>query len=79
MLVDVRHLCKSHPAPGGGKPVEILRDLDFQLEAGGTAAIVGPSGSGKSTLLNILAALDHPDSGEVRVNGLVPGENATVF
>ncbi len=74
MLVDVRHLCKAHPFPGGGKPVEILRDLNFELEAGGTAAIVGPSGSGKSTLLNILAALDQPDSGEVRVNGLVPGE-----
>jgi lipoprotein-releasing system ATP-binding protein len=74
MLVDVRHLCKSHPSPGGGKPVEILQDLNFQLEAGATAAIVGPSGSGKSTFLNILAALDRPDSGEVRVNGLVPHE-----
>lgn len=74
MLVAVRHLTKSHPAPAGGKPVEILRGLDFELEAGGTAAIVGPSGSGKSTLLNILGALEHADSGEVRVNGLDPGE-----
>ena len=74
MLVEVRSLNKSHPSPGGGKPVEILRNLDFDLDAGATAAIVGPSGSGKSTLLNILAALDRPDSGEVRVNGLVPFE-----
>ncbi len=74
MLVEVRNLSKAHASPGGGKPVEILRDLDFELDAGGTAAILGPSGSGKSTLLNILGALDFPDSGTVRVNGLVPSE-----
>lgn len=73
MLVEVRNLIKSHASPGGGKPVEILRGLDFEMDAGGTAAILGPSGSGKSTLLNILGALDYGDSGGVRVNGLEPG------
>ena len=53
--------------------MEILRGLDFEMDAGGTAAILGPSGSGKSTLLNILGALDYGDSGGVRVNGLEPG------
>ena len=53
--------------------MEILRELDFELEAGATVAILGPSGSGKSTLLNILGALDKGDSGLVRVNGLEPG------
>lgn len=74
MLVEVQHLNKSLAAPGGGKPVEILKDLDFTMEAGETAAIVGPSGAGKSTFLNILGALDYADSGIVRVNGLVPSE-----
>ncbi len=73
MLVEVCNLIKSHASPGGGKPVEILRGLDFEMDAGGTAAILGPSGSGKSTLLNILGALDYGDSGGVRVNGLEPG------
>lgn len=74
MLVEVQHLNKSLAAPGGGKPVEILKDLDFTMEAGETVAIVGPSGAGKSTFLNILGALDYADSGIVRVNGLVPSE-----
>jgi len=73
MLVEVRNLIKSHASPGGGKPVEILRGLDFEMDAGGTAAILGPSGSGKSTLLDILGALDYGDSGGVRVNVLEPG------
>lgn len=73
MLVEVRNLIKTHASPGGGKPVEILRNLDFEMEAGATVAILGPSGSGKSTLLNILGALDRGDSGLVRVNGLEPG------
>ncbi len=73
MLVEVSNLTKSHPSPGGGKPVDILRGLDFEMDAGGTVAILGPSGSGKSTLLNILGALDKGDSGVVRVNGLEPG------
>ena len=72
MLVEVNNLTKTHQSPGGGVPVDILKGLDFELEAGGTAAILGPSGAGKSTLLNILAALDYADSGTVRVAGLDP-------
>ena len=72
MLVEVDSLVKTYQSPGGGSPVEILRGVNFSLEAGGTAAILGPSGEGKSTLLNILAGLDHRDSGTVRVNGLDP-------
>jgi len=69
-LVHVQNLHKSHPAPSGIQPVEILRGLDFTLEDGGTTAILGPSGSGKSTFLNILGALDTFDSGSVQVGGL---------
>ena len=53
--------------------MDILRGLNFEMDAGGTVAILGPSGSGKSTLLNILGALDKGESGVVRVNGLEPG------
>lgn len=47
----------------------ILRDIDFTLAAGETLAIVGASGSGKSTLLSIMAGLDTPSQGSVRLAG----------
>ena len=49
--------------------LRILRDIDFSLNAGETAAIVGASGSGKSTLLAILAGLDTPSTGQVLLAG----------
>ncbi len=47
----------------------ILRDIDFSLQQGETAAIVGASGSGKSTLLSIIAGLDTPSQGSVWLDG----------
>ncbi len=47
----------------------ILRDIDFKLAAGETAALVGASGSGKSTLLTLIAGLDTPTQGTVRIAG----------
>ena len=47
-----------------------MRDIDFSLLPGETAAIVGASGSGKSTLLSIVAGLDTPTSGTVRLGGV---------
>ena len=49
--------------------LNILCDIDFALKAQETVAIVGASGSGKSTLLSILAGLDTPTSGTVRLAG----------
>lgn len=48
----------------------ILRDIDFTVHAGATLAIVGASGSGKSTLLGLLAGLDTPSDGTVRIDGI---------
>lgn len=69
MLLQTKALTKTYRAPDGGDEVKVLRELDFQVDAGETVAIVGPSGSGKSTLLNIIGALDRADSGEVIVDG----------
>ncbi len=53
----------------GANVVHALRDVDLQLDAGTTTAVVGPSGSGKSTLLHICGALDLPSSGTIHVLG----------
>ncbi len=53
----------------GGEPLSILQDISFAVMPGETVAIVGASGSGKSTLLGLLAGLDVPSAGEVRLDG----------
>ena len=53
----------------GSKRVQVLTDINLQVPAGTSMAIVGASGAGKSTLLHILGGLDRPDEGEVWVDG----------
>jgi putative ABC transport system ATP-binding protein len=66
-IISVEHVFKAVTDSTG--TLEILRDIDFALNARETAAIVGASGSGKSTLLSIIAGLDTPTAGTVRLAG----------
>ncbi len=54
----------------GGREITVLRNITFEVEAGGFLAVVGPSGSGKSTLLGLLAGLDRPAGGRVVLDGV---------
>lgn len=47
------------------------RDVSFEVPSGTLAALLGPSGSGKTTILRMIAGLESPDSGEVRIAGKV--------
>src|SRR6185436_4378267 len=67
-IVEVRHIAKSYRR--GGQIVPVLNDLSFDIAEGEFVALMGPSGSGKSTLLNLIAGIDKPDRGELRVAGL---------
>lgn len=51
-----------------GESLTVLKDIDFELEDGETVAIIGPSGSGKTTLLQLLAALEAPSHGCIKIN-----------
>jgi putative ABC transport system ATP-binding protein len=53
----------------GKEPIHVLENLDLDVPNGSFEALMGPSGSGKSTLLNIIAGLDRPSSGTVKVAG----------
>jgi putative ABC transport system ATP-binding protein len=66
-IVAVEHVFKSVTDSTG--TLDILQDIDFTLGARETAAIVGASGSGKSTLLSIVAGLDTPSRGTVKLAG----------
>ena len=66
-IISVEHLSKSVTDSTG--TLDILRDIDFALKPQETVAIVGASGSGKSTLLSIMAGLDTPTRGTVRLAG----------
>jgi putative ABC transport system ATP-binding protein len=67
-LVEIRLLTKSYRR--GEQVVPVLTNISFDIQAGDFIALMGPSGSGKSTLLNLIAGIDKPDSGSLRVNGI---------
>ena len=63
-LTDIR---KSYHV--GGRPLEVLKGINMQIDAGEIVSVMGSSGSGKSTLLNIIGILDNYDSGEYLLDG----------
>jgi putative ABC transport system ATP-binding protein len=66
-LVEIRDVDKSFQRDT--QKIEVFTDLTLDIEAGSFTALMGPSGSGKSTLLNLIAGLDRPTRGTVRVGG----------
>src|ERR1041385_3054331 len=67
-LVEIRDVHKSFQRDT--QRIDVFTGLTLDIEAGSFTALMGPSGSGKSTLLNLLAGLDKPTSGVVRVGGV---------
>jgi len=67
-LVLVRGVSKYYVR--GDQIIPVLVDIDLDVASGDFVALMGPSGSGKSTLLNLIAGIDKPSSGEIRVSGI---------
>jgi ABC-type lipoprotein export system ATPase subunit len=70
-LLEIRDLFRVYTEDGAGVPA--LQGLTLSVREGEVCVVLGPSGSGKSTLLRILAGLDRPSAGTVRVRGLDVG------
>ena len=67
VLGQAQQVQKRYQSTGGA--VQALQQIDLTIYAGELVALVGPTGSGKTTLLMVLAGLDSPDSGTIRVQG----------
>ncbi|MEO7597966.1 MAG: ABC transporter ATP-binding protein [Opitutus sp.] len=71
-MLKVQRLTKTYDTAAGA--LTVLHDVNLEIAAGATVAIVGPSGSGKTTLLGLCAGLDQPSSGTVGLAGVSIGE-----
>ena len=67
-IVEVQKVSKSYR--WGDRRLAVLQDINLEVQEGEFLALMGPSGSGKSTLLNLIAGLDHVDSGTITVGGV---------
>jgi putative ABC transport system ATP-binding protein len=67
-LVEIRNLTKYYQR--GGQIIPVLVDIDLDVRLGDYLALMGPSGSGKSTLLNLIAGIDKPSGGSIKVGGV---------
>ncbi len=67
-IIELHNVSKQYPHPSG-QAFTALDRVSLSINSGELATIVGKSGSGKSTLLNLIAGLDKPTTGEVRVAG----------
>lgn len=68
-ILEVRNLKKIYSNRFGTNKVEALKNVNFSVEPGEFVAIMGESGSGKTTLLNLLASLDKPTEGTIKLEG----------
>ena len=67
-ILSVQGVGKTYQS--SGKPLTVLRQIDFEVEEASTVSIVGPSGSGKTTLLGLCAGLDRVSTGSIVLNGV---------
>jgi ABC-type nitrate/sulfonate/bicarbonate transport system ATPase subunit len=79
LKIDIEKICKSYEGPGKQRR-QILKALSFSIDPGDFVIILGESGCGKTTLLNLLAGLETPSSGQIRVdetpiNGIHPSRS----
>ncbi len=66
-VIDAHNISKTYNPQG--IPVPAVKNVHLHLHKGEFVALVGPSGSGKTTLLNMIGGLDHPDTGNIIING----------
>ncbi|MDR2051288.1 MAG: sulfate ABC transporter ATP-binding protein [Deltaproteobacteria bacterium] len=64
MYVNLEHISKRFDG------FQAVREVSFGIRRGRLAALLGPSGSGKTTILRMIAGLEDPDSGDIRIDGL---------
>jgi putative ABC transport system ATP-binding protein len=67
-LVEIKNLTKYYRR--GEQIIPVLVDINLTIDEGDFVALMGPSGSGKSTLLNLIAGLDRPSGGLLKVGGV---------
>ncbi len=63
-MIDIKNITKSFGS------LQVLKGINLHINKGEIVSIVGPSGAGKTTLLQIIGTLDHPDSGQVIIDGI---------
>lgn len=68
---EIRNVTKTFPGSGDNGPLCVFREFNLAIPDGEILAIVGPSGCGKTTLLNMMALLERPDYGQVRLDDRV--------
>ncbi|MBA4108848.1 MAG: ABC transporter ATP-binding protein [Leptothrix sp. (in: Bacteria)] len=67
-VIRIDHLTKTYTR--GGQPIPVLMDINLEVAQAEFVSLMGPSGSGKSTLLNLIAGIDQPSSGTIKINGV---------
>ncbi len=67
-LIEICNVSKSYNR--GGQSIDVLMDINLDIARGDYVSLMGPSGSGKSTLLNLIAGIDKPSGGAIRIDGV---------